>query len=483
MSKTHLVRSLVDLEELKSRGPVPCGIDPIQCSQGAQTSASSERQPGSQPGPAVLLLESACVPNPSSALAVFRRMPAVPSTPCDWHGCPIGAAASSTGRVKYADFRCPLPETMRRVRDYYQVHAMYFHRVVDCLLPLLPLLHHIVEQQKRGRRPIALAQADSVAPLLRALEPSLRIHEVGMPRGKYRYPLDAHNATLLQQPSCCLKSPTGRELLQRFTSRWFGGHAQPPSSRPRLTIIIQRSTAFSRGFEAGSLDRLVAAMRAARPLTRIYSGAEPLAEVLKLFADAESVVGYHGAAFANMAFSRLACAHEVTTMACLRTDASDLSTRMFRTAEQAYFGSWVERFKAGVIKYNAHALPLAQLLENPANDPINARWWKGAGDWRRVPADKPFIGQLGYSNITLTSRQVEALVEGVLACTASWGVTSGRRTAASTHTRSLLLDSRVTAPSVLHCAYQCTCNQPPTWRANDTFRDLWCRVGKCLVVC
>ena len=170
-------------------------------------------------------------------------------------------------------------------------------------------------------------------------------------------------------------------------------------------------------------------------------------------------------------------------MACLRTDASDLSTRMFRTAEQAYFGSWVERFKAGVIKYNAHALPLAQLLENPANDPINARWWKGAGDWRRVPADKPFIGQLGYSNITLTSRQVEALVEGVLACTASWGVTSGRRTAASTHTRSLLLDSRVTAPSVLHCAYNCTCNQPPTWRANDTFRDLWCRVGKCLVVC
>jgi len=45
---------------------------------------------------------------------------------------------------------------------------------------------------------------------------------------------------------------------------------------------------------------------------------------MRLFRDAESVVGYHGAGFVNTAFSRYACVHELSTFNTLSTSLSDL---------------------------------------------------------------------------------------------------------------------------------------------------------------
>lgn len=39
-----------------------------------------------------------------------------------------------------------------------------------------------------------------------------------------------------------------------------------------------------------------------------------LLDTMRLFRDAESVVGYHGAGFVNTAFSRYACVHELSTL-------------------------------------------------------------------------------------------------------------------------------------------------------------------------
>mmetsp|Transcript_13095 Transcript_13095/g.44030 ORF Transcript_13095/g.44030 Transcript_13095/m.44030 type:complete len:206 (-) Transcript_13095:117-734(-) len=73
---------------------------------------------------------------------------------------------------------------------------------------------------------------------------------------------------------------------------------------------------------------------------------------MRLFRDAESVVGYHGAGFVNTAFSRYACVHELSTFNTLSTSLSDL----WRTNKKPLLRV------VPSLSWHLHLLPLKQLL-------------------------------------------------------------------------------------------------------------------------
>lgn len=103
-----------------------------------------------------------------------KRPPSSALVLCDWHGCPVlrgGPKARRSGsRPVYADFRCPLGSSGHSV-DVYQKYAIYtwhYHRIIDCFLPLLPLLHRVHNDISRGhgRNLVVLVQNHSVGDFL-----------------------------------------------------------------------------------------------------------------------------------------------------------------------------------------------------------------------------------------------------------------------------------------------------------------------------
>ena len=108
-------------------------------------------------------------------------------------------------------------------------------------------------------------------------------------------------------------------------------------------------------WERSSYERLRWELRRAHgALLRVHTGRERLLDQLRLFARAESIVGYHGGAFAALAFSRRACVHEVSTFARVGSvDPRD----MWRSNREPLLAH------APLLSWHVHLLPLSQMLQ------------------------------------------------------------------------------------------------------------------------
>ena len=155
--------------------------------------------------------------------------------------------------------------------------------------------------------------------------------------------------------------------LAAFAVSWLGAAVDPHAVRmPRHTVLMHRAK-LPRSFDGGTLSLLLGALSSSRRSdgsrreVRVHNGSEPLHEQLRMFAGAESLLGYHGAGFANAVFSRYACAHELSTFkSLLVNDTSD--ARMWRTNMPA-----VVRL-ASTLSWEIHLLPLGQILAASLRD-------------------------------------------------------------------------------------------------------------------
>lgn len=221
-------------------------------------------------------------------------------------------------------------------------------------------------------------------------------------------------------------------------------------------------------WERSSYERLRWELRRAHgALLRVHTGRERLLDQLRLFARAESIVGYHGGAFAALAFSRRACVHEVSTFARVGSvDPRD----MWRSNREPLLAH------APLLSWHVHLLPLSQMLQvwSRTSRRDQNRWHSKHGSGRdptttsRVDLDcrgmasrtshRPLIltakasphnyfwrngtwtsrwgridGQIRHKCVPLSDAQVGALVRSIGAC--SLAVRSGGLPA---HSRSLL---------------------------------------------
>jgi len=347
----------------------------------------------------------------------------------------------------YADFRCPLGSSGHSV-DVYQKYAIYtwhYHRIIDCFLPLLPLLHRVHNDISRGhgRNLVVLVQNHSVGDFLGEWTRLPRV-ELSDELPRSRLPLVPRSWTvdkataptnltpsnlrgrpaeeLLALPGCCPRPPSASELLRRYTTHWLGVPPPPRAGAvaPRTTLLVHRGTTGSgfRLWERSSYERLRWELRRAHgALLRVHTGRERLLDQLRLFARAESIVGYHGGAFAALAFSRRACVHEVSTFARVGSvDPRD----MWRSNREPLLAH------APLLSWHVHLLPLSQMLQA---SPHNYFWRNGTwtSRWGRID------GQIRHKCVPLSDAQVGALVRSIGAC--SLAVRSGGLPA---HSRSLL---------------------------------------------
>lgn len=328
--------------------------------------------------------------------------------PCEWHGCPIHNHTGWRDDIVYADFRCPKDQSWStHLYRTYRIYAWHYHRIVDCFVPLLPLLHRVLEYQAKGATHlVALAQSKSVAPYLRALVPSLRIALS-----------DADpiaNAPLLHLPSCCLAAPNASVLLEHYKTVWFGSRPSPAlvaESWARHTVLISRRIRWPRYFTPATFSRLATAINSTRSPLRIFTGTEPLFDQLRLFNGAESIIGYHGAGLANAAFSWRACVHEISTFRTLSLDPSDVwatnKVNLMRRANTLQ------------ISWHIHMLPLMQLLERHRAH-VNL-----SHVMEQLHAGHSFGGQIGFYEIVLYEAQANALKYEVRSCTLAWARGNG----------------------------------------------------------
>jgi hypothetical protein len=272
-------------------------------------------------------------------------------------------------------------------------------------VPLLPTLDCVLrERASKGANDdvVALAEAMSVAPFLRSLVPWLRITS--------RVP--HKNATWLNCSGTPHEQSFVTRLLDKYTDVWFGATPLPHLGlqQQRHTVLIKRQGAGSREFEDGTYQRLSAALAWTRSALRVYVGTERLLDVLTIFHSAESIVGYHGAGFANAVFSRHACAHELTTFKTLRNDIS----------KENIWRSNMERVLIHTTKlsWHIHLIPLEQMVMANANwlTATSPHWNETLRLHRERGADWSFGGQIKLPYISLTDSQIRSLIKRVQSC-------------------------------------------------------------------
>ena len=222
----------------------------------------------------------------------------------------------------FADFRCRCG-----VDGQGRLAPLVFHRLIDCFIPMLPLLKEVtVESTLQHAKLIALVD-NSTLPFFKLFGPA---------EAEYILPPSelSRSRQLLWAPEVfkdkmhlVLTSPTESGVKRRRTSfrpsvvlheyanRWFGSGGDAARVGLRNILLVQREPKGGRSFAVSTLQRMQEAFymgHAAGAPVKIYSGTEPLRETLQMFYDAGVFVGFHGAASANLAFAHSTCVLELT---------------------------------------------------------------------------------------------------------------------------------------------------------------------------
>ena len=195
-----------------------------------------------------------------------------------------------------------------------------FHRLHNCLFPMLNAFDAAAKASG-----CIYAEAGVSAPFVQAFLhsvfpeslSSLRVHQVGdWNRTTNSYPMPPQQQCSLYLVPHAATSP--KELLRRATRRLLPRYMSAPdlASSDFHNILVTRQRTRRFVHERGLLARL---RTTTNLIWHAYTGAEPVVATLRLFGNARTVVGFHGAGLLNMAFSRAPRphVHELSTFISL----------------------------------------------------------------------------------------------------------------------------------------------------------------------
>ena len=174
----------------------------------------------------------------------------------------------------------------------------YFHRIVDCLLPLHTTLSEALSD--RRSRPCVVAEHGALLHLVSGLFPSLSVVDADSACGQR----SLRHASELKRAAQQTPSPSAWRAFRRdlVAPRGMLSSWRPAARASASVLLIERLAA--RRFLADSAERLRAALRRSTGRAVLsYFGNESVADTVRLFAAAAGVVGYHGAGLANAMFT------------------------------------------------------------------------------------------------------------------------------------------------------------------------------------
>ena len=245
----------------------------------------------------------------------------------------VKTGADETGqRTIYADFRCRCG-----VDGQGRLNSMIFHRIVDCFVPMLPLLREVTVESALQRAKVVAIVDNSTLPFYQLFGPAgaQYLSPPAQPRSKQ---LEWFPATLRSKANLFLTKATSEGarlhrtdlrptvVLHEYARRWLGSGGDAMRVGLRSTLLVQRGAQAGRAFTNQTMLAMQQrfAAQGAGALVSVYRGTEPLRETLQKFYDAGVVVHYHGAASANLVFAHSACVFELTACTTLPSGCAKL---------------------------------------------------------------------------------------------------------------------------------------------------------------
>lgn len=187
-----------------------------------------------------------------------------------------------------------------------------FHRLVNCAVPLTPLILHALALRSANQTAVAILLPDYLAPLVSELFSSSRGLEVR--RSSVQpvpcYAINSGATIFFENEALNTNIGASRDLAEpaRLLNQAAQRVAGAPDGSGSYALLIVRDASVRRAFcdLPFVMDALRSVLKEATPpiALRAYWGNESVAETIRLFGRASVVIGYHGAGFSNVVFCR-----------------------------------------------------------------------------------------------------------------------------------------------------------------------------------
>merc|ERR1719436_1153397 len=106
----------------------------------------------------------------------------------------------------------------------------------------------------------------------------------------------------------------GYEISRDQNIAWLQQDASRLVGKPSPHIVLVQRLGESRMFHEDAVEQLRASLQSTNLPVPTYFGSESVVDTIRLFNQAAGVVGYHGAAWANVMFSAYPhCLHQIST--------------------------------------------------------------------------------------------------------------------------------------------------------------------------
>ena len=204
-------------------------------------------------------------------------------------------------------------QTPADLRCTWAPAGAFYHQLIDCLMPLLPMIASLNSASSRA------CISEVMHPMYRLLAPKIVLglcNSTGnnSHRNKQRSIMASH---AIQNGSAILD-----DLVSRLPIHLH------PFTCTHVVLILRRT--LSRMFKVGDERLLIDTLQRNGMLVSIFDGDMPLLDTIALFRNADAVVGWHGAGMANVVFCRRGTkVVEITTFRDLK------NTRSWRTNMKA----------------------------------------------------------------------------------------------------------------------------------------------------